>query len=328
MTFRKRTYVSLIVFVFVVLSALAQEQPASAADFTIPVRGPFTFIAYGDVRFTNPSDNKSSSPEYRDALVAEIAKERPSLVAFVGDLVRQGALADDWDVMEKELAPLGAAGIPLYPVIGNHETWGDPQAENYFRHFPQLQRRHWYTVQAGNCYFVMLDSVSLQPNDEQWKWLAERLQQIPRGVDYVFIVQHHPLMTRSSEKQVGGGHPVRPQEEQLAAFLEQQQHGLRQPIIVLAGHVHSYERYVRGRVTYITTGGGGATPYTIPRMAADKYKDPGPAYHFCRFVAERGSLRFEMAKLSLLSGQPQFAVRDSFRLRVRPTRAAKAAAAR
>ncbi len=324
----KRTRLALLAVLLIAFSALAQQPQAStAADFTIPVRGPFTFIAYGDVRFTNPADKNSSSPEYRDTIVDEIAKEKPSLVVFVGDLVRQGALAADWQVMDKELAPLRAAGVSLYPVIGNHETWGDPTAENYFRHFPQLKGRHWYTVQAGNCYFIMLDSGSLKPNDEQWNWLAQRLQQIPDQVDYIFIVQHHPPVTHSVDGQAGGGHSAREQDKQLAAFLEQQQSGLRQPIIVLAGHVHSYERYAGGRVTYITTGGGGATPYNIPRMPGDKYKDPGPAYHFCRFVADRGSLHFKMLKVTLLNGKPRFTVRDSFRLRVQPARAAKAAAA-
>jgi len=87
---------------------------------------------------------------------------------------------------------------------------------------------------------------------------------------------------------------------------------MRARIIVLAGHVHNYERYKRNGVTYLVSGGGGATPYMVPRSADDFYRDAGPTYHICTFTLNHNELRFQMLKLSLSGRKANWAVRDSF----------------
>jgi hypothetical protein len=108
-------------------------------------------------------------------------------------------------------------------------------------------------------------------------------------------------------------------------MLERHQSQLRQRLIVLAGHVHNYERYEHGGVTYITTGGGGATPYEIQRNAADAYRDPGHTYHLCRFQIFGNRLEMRMMKLNL-AGNPEWLVRDSFQLFPVSIRAGRASA--
>lgn len=327
--FRRSLHLSLLLALYLSAFAVAQKAapprstrpraPAPTPDFVFRAQYPLRFIAYGDIRFTDPTDTEWSNAEYRDALVNQIAKERPSLLFVIGDLVRKGSVPADWEVLKQETAPWRQAGIPVLPVIGNHETWDDPRAANYFRYFPELKDRHWYSARAGNCYFLLLDSELDVPGSEQWKWLQRRLRQVPRGVDYLFVVLHHPPYTRSLDNIEGGGHAARPEEKRLARLLVQRRKALRIPIIVLSGHVHNYERYVHGGVTFIVTGGGGATPYTVPRQPADFYQQPGPSYHFCRFRVDRSSLKFEMVKLVMVDGKPQLSVADSFRLsRPRP----------
>lgn len=334
MPLRTRLFLSFVLFLLVSASVLAHpprptkaaanQQTRADADFEVQAAHPFTFVAYGDVRFTNPANQNWSNPQFRDALVGKIAEEKPKFVVFVGDLVRKGSDLADWDIMEKETSPLHQAGIPLFPVIGNHETWGDPKAVNYFQHFPRLNSRHWYTVRAANCYFIMLESEPLRPADEQWNWALDRLQNVPADADYVFVVLHHPAMSRSSEET--GGHSVRASEQQLAGLIEERQKVLGKPIIVLAGHVHAYERFVHGGVTYITTGGGGASPYVVPRDPNDLYTEPGPTYHFCRFTIDNKSLKFQMVKLTFTpEGHARFNVGDSFKLAAPKRKAVTAA---
>ncbi len=330
--FRRTFYLGLLALA---LSALAGGQKSApktvsqpvlpTADFVFRPGYPFRFIAYGDIRFTDPNDTVWSNAQYRDALVGQIAKEKPSLLLVIGDLVHKGSVTEDWDVLKRETAPWRRAGIPVLPVIGNHETWGDPQASNYFRYFPELKNRHWYTARAGNCYFILLDSELDAPASEQWKWLERRLTRLPSGVHYLFVVLHYPPYTRSAGSIPGGGHSARPEEEGLAKMLEDRQKALGIPIIVLSGHVHNYERYVHDGVTYIVSGGGGATPYTVPRQPSDFYKQPGPTYHFCRFTVGRNSLKAEMVKVVLVAGKPQFSAGDSFRLNGRSQTAPRAA---
>ncbi len=296
-----------LVFLFFSMAGLAQQLPAFKISY------PFQFVAYGDIRFTDPT-SRSSDPEYRRAVVAQVAKEKPSFLVLTGDLVRKGSSDADWQVWERETEAWRQAGIRILPVLGNHDTSGDPEALQYFKRFPELQNRHWYSARAGNCYFILLESGSNDPENEQWRWLLKQLHKMPRGVQYLFVVQHHPMVTRSSKSMPGGGHSARAIDERLASLLEEQQKRLKIPIIVLAGHVHNYERYVHGGVTYITTGGGGATPYEIPRDPADLYQVPGPTYSYCRVTVDRKSLAFEVIKVSLAAGQPSFTVADSFQL--------------
>ncbi len=296
----------LVLCLFLSMAAWGQNAP----NFTVTY--PFRFIAYGDIRFTDPAARDWSDPDYRRAIIQQVAQEKPSFLVITGDLVRKGSVAADWQVWDQETQPWRNAGIRILPVLGNHDTWGDPQALEYFSRFPILKKLRWYTVRAGNCYFIMLESENNAPGTEQWMWLEKRLRKLPGGVRYLFIVQHHPPVTRSSERIRTGGHSARPVDTQLAALLEDRQKVLKVPIIVLAGHVHNYERYDRGGVTYITAGGGGATPYEIPREPQDAYQGSGATYSYCRFTVDRNSLKLETIRVELAAGQPSFTLVDSF----------------
>ncbi len=296
----------LLLFLLVSIAGLGQKAP----DFTISY--PFQFIAYGDIRFTDPATPGWSNVAYRRAIVSQVAKEKPSFVVITGDLARKGSVPADWQTWDQETQPWRDAGIRVLPVLGNHDTWGDPEARDYFSRFPMIKNLRWYTVRAGNCYFIMLESEINAPGTEQWKWMESRLRKVPRGIQYLFIIQHHPLVTRSSERIRTGGHSARPQDSQLAMLLEERQKALKIPIIVLAGHVHNYERYVREGVTYITAGGGGASPYEIPREPGDPYHESGPTYSYCRFTIDRKSLTMETVKVNIVEGQASYTVVDSF----------------
>ncbi len=302
----------------ITLAATAQTQaPASSRkpDIVLPAPVcPFTFVGYGDTRFTDPANTKHSNAPMRRAEIARIAQEKPAFVIISGDLVLAGGSAQDWKVFDEETAPLRQAGIELLPALGNHDVSGKARAlENYFQRFPRLQGRRWYSVRAANVLMFILDSTSDDgPGSPQLQWLEQGLKALPPDVDFVLVALHHPPLTQSHDNMLGGGHSPRPQEQQLAALLEQHQQGMRARIIVLAGHVHNYERYEHGGVTYVVSGGGGATPYMIQRSDGDFYRDPGPTYNICNFTVDHGELRFQMLKLTLEGAQPQWTMRDSF----------------
>ncbi len=329
--FRKRCGVCwavLVVAVLVTASAVGQENGVWKPDIVLPgLHQPFAFVGYGDMRFTNPANTKDSNPTVRQAEIARIAEERPAFVLISGDLVRNGGNSQDWNIFDSETAPLRQGRVMVFPALGNHDVrGGEGEAlENYFRRFPQINNRRWYSVQAGNVLVFVLDSVSAD-GGQQLHWLERGLDVLPRGTDFVLVCLHHPPITHSSESMHGGGHAQRPREQQLASMLEQRQRALRARIIVLAGHVHNYERYERGGVTYVVSGGGGATPYMVPRTSGDFYRDTGPTYHICNFSVHPGELKFQMLKLELEGRRPVWSVRDTFELRAQ--RAAQAASAR
>jgi Icc-related predicted phosphoesterase len=306
----------------IALAAPAQAQAPPGPwqpDIVLPAPSdPFVFVGYGDSRFTNPADTKHSNADVRRAEIARIAQERPAFVVMTGDLVLTGADAKDWSVFDTETAPLGQAGIELLPALGNHDIrGGETRAlENYYRRFPRIEGRRWYSARAGNVLVFVLDSNSADgPGSQQWRWLEQRLEALPPEVDFVLVALHHPPITRSNNKTFGGGHAARPPEHQLASLLERQQQNMRARIIVIAGHVHNYERYEHNGVTYVVSGGGGATPYMVRRSADDMYRDPGPTYHICKFTVDHGELQFQTLKLTLEGTKAQWVVRDSFVMR-------------
>lgn len=300
-----------------VATALAQP-PADSwkPDIVLPAPAyPFTFVAYGDIRFTDESDTQHSSPSMRRAEVARIAQEKPPFLVITGDLAFVGANAQDWKVYDGETEPWRKAGIEVLPALGNHDVSGDEaQAlKNYFQRFPQLEGRRWYSVRVANLMMFMLDSTSADgAGSPQEQWLERGLDALPSDVDFVLVALHHPPMTRSADTAPGGGHSPRPQEQQLASLLEKHQRTMRARIIVVAGHVHNYERYGHGGVTYIVSGGGGATPYMIKRADTDFYRDPGASYHICNLTIDHRELRFQMLKLTMEKMQPEWTERDSF----------------
>lgn len=299
----------------------APQAPPPVAHHDVQIDlGPassFSFVVYGDMRFTDPKDTWDTDPARRVALVRRIAHERPNLLLITGDLVFKGERFSDWDVFDRETRPLREAGVQMFPVLGNHDLTGSLELalQNYFRRFPAINGRRWYSVRFGNCYFLMVDSDSgTGPESPQGRWLASEFDHLPPGTEYVFVVTHHPSYTQST-RESGFGHAPRISERRLAMFLEERQKTLAASIIELSGHVHNYERYRKGGVTYIVTAGGGAVPYAVTRGPNDFYREAGPTYHFCRFTINHHRLKFEMIKMVGEGRDTKWEVKDSFEMK-------------
>jgi predicted MPP superfamily phosphohydrolase len=327
----KKIAIVLAALFALVAYCFAQEATAAKpSNSTTPLDAgvselPFTFVAYGDIRFTQPDTPRkqaASDPARRKLLIEKIAEEKPAFVTISGDLVLNGEDKSDWQVWDRESKPLRDANIGIFPVIGNHELrGGDAALANYFERFPALQRRRWYSVRAQNCLFFMLDSNLNEEGSEQTRWLDDQLAHVPSDVQFVLFMLHHPLMTQSRDDMpegegIGrGGHSLRTQEARLAQTLEAARAKLNRPFIVIAGHVHNYEHYERNGVVYITSGGGGATPYRIDRKPGDFYTQTGPTYHYCTLKVSADKLEFKMHKLELADTKPVWSVADQFELK-------------
>jgi Icc-related predicted phosphoesterase len=300
------------------LTAAAPPIPAAPKpDITLESPGDsFSFIGYGDTRFMPVSDMQHSNPLVRVSMVEKIAKEKPVFVAVVGDIVHVGANALEWLQYDRETKIWRDQKIIVLPVLGNHDVNGGEAAAlpNYFQRFPLVDSKRWYSARCGSVQVLALDTTSDHgPGSQQWTWLDANLAAIPNSVDFVLINLHHPPYTQSADNL--GGHSARKEEQALAAMIEKHQAQMRARIIVIAGHVHNYERYERGGVMYIVSGGGGAPPYMVERKSTDFYREDGATYHYCRFQVERGRLRAEMVKYI---DPDHWAVKDQFEMSVVP----------
>jgi Icc-related predicted phosphoesterase len=281
---------------------------------TQDVGTPFHFVSYGDTRFTDPADTKASNAPVRQALVKAIADSHPAFVVIGGDVTYNGNDPNDWLVWDKETADWRKQNIAVYPAIGNHEMHGDIKIalSNYFQRFPALDHSLYYSVQARNVLLLVLDSSIDENSGPQREWLAQLLDHIPAGVDFVVFALHHPPVTSSHEDSpLGGGHSARPGEQALAAFLESRQKSTRARFVVLGSHVHNYERHEQGGITYFVTGGGGAHAYPIERNPGDPYADHRINYHYLDVSVDPAGMKFVMNRVELVDGKAVWTQPDS-----------------
>jgi 3',5'-cyclic AMP phosphodiesterase CpdA len=279
-----------------VFASMASAEDASVTSlisapgptFTVPASAipkHWSLIAYGDTRFTDPANETVTNPFARRALVARIAEQHPDAVVISGDVPYDGANIDDYEVFQKETTVWREKHLRIYPALGNHELHKDEVREpkNWWATFPELKGRRWYSVAFGDQYVIALDSdLPLTEGSRQQLWLADQLQHLPAKTRFVFFSLHHPPV--ADPIQGDSSHDVRPNEKALAAVLAKQASISPAQFIVIAGHIHNYQRFSQDGITYLVSGGGGAKPHPIARTAADRYKDPSfPNYHYILF---------------------------------------------
>jgi hypothetical protein len=313
-----------VVFLLAVVSSGAAR---AAATFTVPdsaLPEPLVLVAYGDTRFTDAGDTAASSPGVRRALVAKIAAENPAAIFINGDLPYHG-IAADYEVYRAETKVWRDKQIPVYPALGNHEfsaCLASICLERWWNTFPQLRSRRWYSVALGRRVVgIALDSdAPLLPGSEQQTWLQDQMTTLDPAVRLVLIVMHHPPVAALQTVKLVD-HNARPNEQALAAYLKTAAAHTSARFIVSAGHIHNYERLSQDGVTYLVSGGGGATPYEIDRTPADLYRNTDfPNYHYVRFEL-RGQV-FSGAMIRLenpTSANPKrWQTKDSFEISLLP----------
>jgi hypothetical protein len=296
----------------------ADTRARAGATFQVADRDlhrPVTIIAYGDMRFTDPSNVTATNPSVRQALIARIAEEKPDAVLLNGDVPWHGGNEADYSVYGSETKAWRDGHLRVYPALGNHEfAEGGPQEclTNWWRAFPELKDRRWYSVQLGaQIYAIALDSnASLLADSEQSRWLQAEIASLPQGVRFVLITMHHPPVADVQTK-LFVDHNPRPNEIALARLLEANRKS-RAKFVVIAGHIHNYERFERNGVVYLVSGGGGAVPYPVERTPADAYQDSSfPNYHYLKFVLAGEALKATMYRLAN-PGSFTWEVKDTF----------------
>ena len=276
-------------------------------------------IAYGDMRFTDPSETKATNPKVRRWLVDKVALEKPTAIVISGDVPYVGERAEDYAQFHAETAAWRMANIPVFPALGNHELRGDVMKclENWWTEFPQLRDKRWYMSEIGAKVVVLsLDSESpLTLGSEQIKWVEQQLVNLKKPVRFVIFNLHHPPVA-DIETGDGVSHNPRPNEIALADYLKTAPQSKRVRFIVNAGHIHNYERFFRDGTVYLVSGGGGAAPVPVSRTDSDLYKGTEyPNYHYLKFVLRGKRLNIEMMRVANPEAdKPKWEVKDRFQI--------------
>ena len=158
---------------------------------------------------------------------------------------------------------LRAMRIPWRAAWGNHDLRGTATRD-------VLGARRRYAFSEGPVRVIVLDGNA--PGDPaQVAFLRRELRAAPEPVRIVAV--HQPLHS-------SGFH--RPSAEARRLWAPLLRRG--RVALVLQGHNHMYERLVVDGVTYITTGGGGATLYPCLRLVSG-LRECALAHHFLAVTA-------------------------------------------
>lgn len=244
---------------------------------------PLHMVAYGDMRFTDPSVTKGTTPRVRQWLAQRVARENPQVLLLTGDMPFTGASPVDWQDFQNETASWRSQNILQLPTTGNHEAYGgrDQGMANYRANFPDIDGHLYYSALLGSVEVISLDCTA-DPRETatQERWFATQLDHLPEQAEFLMILYHMPwLADRQSQLFV---HLPTPEANILHNILETRQSHIQAKVLVLNGHIHNYERFERRGVEYVVTGGGGAEPYPLLfRGRGDLYRDLGfPVFHY------------------------------------------------
>ncbi|MGE5717950.1 MAG: metallophosphoesterase family protein [Acidobacteriota bacterium] len=261
------------------------------------------FAVVGDLQRTSRAEFwRESNPEERRRLVAEIAARGPDFVVALGDLVFHGSSRRDWEAFDALTAPLRAAGVPILPILGNHEYWTrrGPALRNAVARFPRLAASRWYDDTYGPLRLVFLDSNERALGAAAWHeeigWLKTELARADaeEGVKGVMVFVHHPPYTNSTVT----GDELHVRKAFVPAFT-----GAGKTIAMISGHVHSYEHFVRGGKAFLVAGGGGGPRVRLARGAKRRHADDvfeGPEvrhFHFLLCTPDDPGLDVEVVGL-------------------------------
>ena len=296
-------------------------QPPLAVP-TFIVRGMTTgqtlkIVVYGDTRFTETTNDRDTNPRVRKYLVQQIAREKPDAVFMTGDLPFNGADPADWQVYRDETATWSAEHLRVYPTLGNHDVKGgwDEGVRNFNSTFPELKGYLYYSVQIGNVYLITLNCTeSYGEGSPQRAWLGAQLEHLPKSVDFVFFLSHMPLYA-DLQSQVMASLP-NPSELSLREFILKEAPQVHAKLIVANGHIHNYERFEVGQISYIVSGGGAALPYYLLfRGPQDLYQDQSfPNYHYLVFLIHGKTADATMNRVTGLKAALHLEVKDKFTL--------------
>jgi hypothetical protein len=310
-------------------SVVAAAQPAPPVNtkpgptFTVDQKdlpSRLTLIEYGDMRFTDPANIIDANPAARKLLVAKIASEHPDAIQMSGDIPLAGNKAADYAEFALETKVWRDQHLRAYPAMGNHEMVGGDKAgdlENWWKAFPELRGMRWYSVALGKrVYLLNIDTESdMLPGTGQRKWIEDQIAQLDKSVDFVFIALHRPPVA-DIQTHIEVDHNPRPNEVSLRDYLSGIAATSHAKFVVVAGHIHNYERFEKDGVTYFVSGGGGAKPYVVERTPEDMYQTQDfPNFHYVKFVLDGKEMQGTMYRLAdPAADKPVWDAKDSFKI--------------
>jgi hypothetical protein len=246
---------------------------------------PITFFAVGD---TNPLLGHTL-PTFKYTLPT-----KPDFVIHLGDMHYYTSVQETWAYWFPTMAPMLRAGA-LFPTIGNHDDTSDGM-DSYVDFYGRLftpaspdMTTEWYHYHSGGVYFFSIDTdEALDAGTPQETWLANTLADASKqpGFRFSVVYMHRPFYT------LGDTSPQLTARQVLEPIFMAT--GVK---LVLAGHMHGYERFeTPSGITWVTCAGGGGVINDVNANVANYPMDApyrvavSNHYHDCLYSVTTGKL--------------------------------------
>jgi hypothetical protein len=242
---------------------------------------PLTFMSIGD---TNPGIGPYAAGDLMYAL-----PKNPDFTLHGGDIQYYDSLLETWASWFPVMEPMLAQG-GFFPAVGNHELETPTEFADYTSRFFGGAgfdgTNDYYRFENAGVWFFSLDTEApLDPGSTQGAWLVNELADASKqpGFRFSIVLLHKPFVTCGDT----GDNP------QLRALLEPFFLQYHVPIVIQA-HMHGYERFEFGNITYLTIAGGGGRvgdpSASISRSYCDKRVVGNGARHAAIFDVTAGKV--------------------------------------
>ncbi len=303
------------VLAFLLLTACGAETEQAAPEYADRIpdydeTAGGTVIVFGDPQRTGLPERllgREQNDSARAAVLRGIAAARPDLLVILGDLVYQADDDDAWAHFDGIAAGVRRAGVPVFPILGNHEYFGNDEdgRRRIDARFPPLRGQDWYELRYGPVAFLLLntnfDDMTDSAVQRQQRWYVQRLAALEAdvAVRHIVVCGHHPPFTNSMI--VSASREV--EDRVVLPFLD-----MRKTSLLFSGHCHAYEHFRLGDKHFVVTGGGGGPRQELDRCWHRRHDDLYPGadvrpFHYCALQIRGDTLRMTAHMLSAdLSG--------------------------
>ncbi|MEO0478110.1 MAG: metallophosphoesterase [Planctomycetota bacterium] len=262
------------------------EFPLRSFQTAVERETPFGFAVISDTQ---------SNPAVSQRIAEHAFGQRPNFVLIPGDLVGTGTNKAHWT---REFFPSMSellSRVAFFPVLGNHEQ----DARHYYDYMSLPDPEYYYSFDYGNAEFFVVDTNrNVDPDSEQYEWLAEALSE--SDATWKFVSHHHPAYS-SDENDYGDMWTGKSTHGDVRVRQLTELYDRHDVDIVFNGHIHSYERtwpveagqVAEGGTIYMITGGGGGgleTPGPIKPWFQNNVRR---GHHYCTVSIAGGRLELK-----------------------------------
>ena len=270
----------------------------------VPLENPCTRQAKDGVSLLVIGDTQDDHEAHRAAgiMLQRMTHEDPAidLVLNLGDFVSWGGFLSEWRKYRQIASAYYSGQIPLVPVLGNHDGYGDPGAHNYSTLYAtEPTAKRYYTLELAAAHLIVLNSnictLSTADAASETAWLDHTLA-ILAGTKPIVVTYHHTGYTSSLGAIAMPCSPNYIRAHWVPLF------GKYKVKLVLNGHDHFYERISVDGVEYLTVSAA-AGHLAQPNIIHTKYsKKIISGHHTVTRVHIMGEGAFRVATWDSVSG--------------------------